>query len=175
MLLHLCPRQAVTSWVHATVEGVRKSSASIVERELVGATLVRRFRKVPLATQLGGASDAQSDCMGDFAVNRLVYQVRSVPSGNVLQGCAKILKADLHPVLIIPQEQEDKARILAQDEGIDEELTIISLEDFVAFEIIELATDENKELFTVFRQLVEICNKRLSEVETDLSLQIEVR
>ena len=81
----------------------------------------------------------------------------------------------MHPVLLIPREQENKARILAQDEGIDKELTIVSIEDFVALNIIELATEESKDFFGVLKEIVEIYNKRLSEVETDLSLRIEVR
>jgi hypothetical protein len=87
----------------------------------------------------------------------------------------KNVKAGLHPILLIPREQENKARFLAQDEGIDRELTIISIEDFVAMNIIELATEESIDLFSVLNEIVEIYNKRLSEVETDLSLQIEVR
>ena len=81
----------------------------------------------------------------------------------------------MYPILLIPREQENKARILAQDEGIDKELTIISIEDFVALNIIELATEESKDFFSVLKEIVEIYNRRLAEVETDLSLRIEVR
>jgi hypothetical protein len=35
--------------------------------------------------------------------------------------------------------------------------------------------EENKDFFSVLKEIVEIYNKRLSEVETDLSLRIEVR
>ncbi len=82
---------------------------------------------------------------------------------------------DLHPILLIPGEQENKAKVLAQDEGIDRELTIISIENFVALNIIELATEESKDFFSVLQEIVHIYNKRLTEVETDLSLQIQVR
>ena len=85
------------------------------------------------------------------------------------------MKAGLHPILLIPREQENKVRILAQDEGIDQELTIISIESFIALNIIELATDENKDFFSILKEIVEIYNARLAAVETDLSLQIEVR
>ena len=91
-----------------------------------------------------------------------------------MQKCAGNLKAGLHPILLIPREQENKARILAQDDGIDKELTIISIEDFIALNIIELATEESKDFFSVLKEIVEIYNQRLAEVETDLSLQIEV-
>ena len=85
------------------------------------------------------------------------------------------IRVGLYPILLIPREQENKARILAQDEGIDKELTIISIEDFVALNIIELATEESKDFFSVLKEIVEIYNRRLAEVETDLSLRIEVR
>jgi hypothetical protein len=81
----------------------------------------------------------------------------------------------LHPVLLTPSEQENKARVLAQDEGIEKELSIASIEAFVALNIIEMATDENKDFFRVLQEIIEIYNKRLAEVETDLSLQIQVR
>ncbi len=39
----------------------------------------------------------------------------------------------------------------------------------------ELATEENKDFFAILQEIVQIYNRRLAEVETDLSLQIEVR
>ncbi len=39
--------------------------------------------------------------------------------------------------------------------------------------IIELASAEEKSLFAVLQEIVAIYNRRLREVETDLSLQIE--
>lgn len=39
----------------------------------------------------------------------------------------------------------------------------------------ELATEENKDFFAILQEIVHIYNRRLAEVETDLSLQIEVR
>ena len=78
---------------------------------------------------------------------QLIYHVTSAPSRNVLQKCASNIRVGLSPILLVPRDQESKARILAQDEDIDRELTIISIEDFVALNIIELATDENKDFF----------------------------
>jgi hypothetical protein len=54
-------------------------------------------------------------------------------------------------------------------------LAIISIESFVAINIIELAIEEKKDFFRVLQEIVNVYNKRLEEVETDLSLQIEVR
>ncbi|MCB9135322.1 MAG: DUF4928 family protein, partial [Anaerolineales bacterium] len=150
-------------------------SGGIVEQQLVGAKLSRRFQNITIPNHPAHAGDKQTERGGDFAVAHLIYHVTAAPSRNVLQKCKENLKAGRHPILLVPREQENKVRVLAQDEGIDQELTIVSLEDFIALNIIELATEENKDFFTVLKEIVAIYNQRLSEVETDLSLQIEVR
>ena len=142
---------------------------------MVGAKLARRFKGISIPNHPAHAGDKQTERVGDFTISKLVYHVTSAQSRDVLQKCAQNIKVDLHPILLIPREQDNKARILAQDEGIDRELTIITIEDFVALNIIKLATEENKDFFTILKEIVEIYNKRLLEVETDLSLQIEVR
>lgn len=173
--LELDRRQAPATWVNVIVENARGRSGGIVEQQLVGAKLARRFQGVEIPNHPAHAADKQTERMGDFAISNLVYHVTAAPSRNVLQKCTDNLKAGLHPVLLVPREQETKTRNLAQYEGIEQELTIISIESFVALNIIELATDENKDFFSVLKEIVEIYNARLSAVETDLSLQIEVR
>lgn len=168
-------RQAPTTWVNVIIENAKGRSGGIVEQHLVGAKLARRFKGISIPNHPAHAGDRQTERVGDFAISKLVYHVTAAPSRNVLQKCAGNTREGLHPVLLIPREQESKAQILAQDEGVAEELTIISLEDFVALNIIEVATEENKDFFSVLNEIVEIYNQRLAEVETDLSLQIEVR
>ncbi len=167
-------RHAPTTWVNVIVENAKGRSGGIVEQQLVGAKLVRRFKGLTVPNHPAHAGDRQTERVGDFAISQLVYHVTASPSRNVLQKCAENIKVGFHPVLLIPREQENKARILAQDEGIDKELTIVSIEDFVALNIIEVATEENKDFFSVLKEIVEIYNRRLAQVETDLSLQIEV-
>ncbi len=168
-------RQAPATWVNIIVENAKGRSGGVVEQQLVGAKLTRRFRGISVPNYPAHAGDKQTERVGDFAISKLVYHVTAAPSRNVLQKCAENLKVGLYPILLTPREQENKARILAQDEGIDRELTVISIEDFVALNIIEVATEENKDFFSVLKEIVAIYNKRLAEVETDLSLQIEVR
>lgn len=168
-------RQAPTTWVNVIVENAKGRSGGIVEQQLVGAKLARRFKGIDIPNHPAHAGDRQTEREGDFAISQLVYHVTSAPSRDVLQKCVRNVKVGLYPILLIPREQENRARILAQDEGIDKELAIISIEDFVALNIIELATEEGKDFFAVLKEIVEIYNRRLAEVETDLSLRIEVR
>lgn len=97
------------------------------------------------------------------------------PSRRVIEKCAGNINAGLLPVLVIPHAQSSKAQVLAEEAGIDNELTIISLENFLALNIIELATEEEKDLYCVLSEIIEIYNSRLADVETDLSLQIQLR
>jgi hypothetical protein len=173
--LDLDRRQAPATWINVIVENAKGRSGGIVEQQLVGAKLARRFQGVDVPNHPAHAGDKQTERMGDFTISNLVYHVTVAPSRNVLQKCADNLKVGLHPILLIPRDQENKARVLAQDEGIDQQLTIISIESFIAMNIIELATDQGTDFFSVLKEIVAIYNARLSAVETDLSLQIEVR
>ncbi|MCB0174989.1 MAG: DUF4928 family protein [Anaerolineae bacterium] len=168
-------RQAPTAWVNLIVENAKQRSGGVVEQHLVGAKLERRYKDIDIPNHPAHAADRQTSRAGDFTIAQMVYHVTATPSRNVIQKCAENIRIGLHPILLVPSNQEYKATALAQDEGVDRELTIISIEAFVALNIIELATEENKDFFGVLQDIVQIYNRRLAEVETDLSLRIEVR
>lgn len=60
-------------------------------------------------------------------------------------------------------------------EGADDLVSVFSIEDFVALNIIEMAAAEGKDFFILMKEIVQTYNRRLEEVETDLSLRIELR
>jgi hypothetical protein len=173
--LEIDRRQAPATWVHIIVENAKQRSGGVVEQHLVGAKLERRFQNFAISNYPAHAGDLQTARDGDFVVSKLVYHVTANPSRNVIQKCVANIRAGLYPLLLVPDEQVNRARILAEEEGIEKELTIISIEAFVALNIIELATEESKDFYNVLIEIVEIYNKRLVEVETDLSLQIEIQ
>jgi len=168
-------RQSPAAWINEIVESAKGRSGGVVEQQLVGAKLAKRFTGIDISNHPAHAGDRQTDRTGDFVVQQAVYHVTSAPSRNVLQKCTQNIRAGLHPILVVPEEQRNRAQILAQDEGIHREMTIIAIEDFVAVNIIELAAEENKDFFSILREIVDVYNTRLAKVETDLSLQIEVR
>ncbi len=173
--LDLDRRQAPSVWVHTIVESAKSRSGGVVEQHLIGAKLERRFKGHVIPNHPAHAGDRQTSRAGDFEMSNLVYHVTATLFRSVIQKCAENIRAGLYPILLVPAEQENKARILAQDEGIDRDFSIISIETFVTMNIIELATDENKDFFGVLKEIVEIYNRRLAAVESDLSLQIQVR
>jgi hypothetical protein len=168
-------RQAPTTWIQMIVDNAKSRSGGVVEQHLIGAKLERRYKGKTIPNHPAHAADVQTSRDGDFTIANNVYHVTASPSSNVVQKCAANLQAGKHPILLVPKEKVEKAKALAEIEEIYKELTIISIEDFIALNIIELATEEDKDFFVVLQEVVQIYNKRLAEVETDLSLQIEVR
>ena len=168
-------RQAPAAWISLIVESAKSHSGGIVEQHLVGAKLQRRFQQASIPNHPAHAGDVQTARAGDFVLSKLVYHVTGSPSRNVVGKCKANLQTGLHPILLVPKAQENRARVLAQEDDLEKEITIIAIEDFVAMNIIELATEQNKDFVVVVREIVDIYNKRLAEVETDISLQIEIR
>lgn len=168
-------RLAPTAWIHMIVNNAKERSGGVVEQHLIGAKLERRFKEMRVTNHPAYAGDQQTSRMGDFAIAGIVYHVTANPTRNVIQKCNENIRAGQNPLLLIPFEQENKARVLAQEEGIESELIIVSIESFIALNIVELAADESKDFFSILKEIVDIYNRRLTEVETDLSLQIEVR
>ncbi|MDD5369722.1 MAG: DUF4928 family protein [Anaerolineaceae bacterium] len=168
-------RQAPTAWVHLIVENAKSRSGGVVEQHLIGAKLERRFKDIAIPNHPAHAADVQTAREGDFAISQNIYHVTASPGRSVIQKCAANIRAGRFPILLVPGEQENKAKTLAEDEGIEKELTIISIESFVALNIIELAIEEKKDFFGVLQEIVSVYNRRLGEVETDMSLLIEVK
>jgi hypothetical protein len=81
----------------------------------------------------------------------------------------------MHPVLLVPAGEVNRAKLLAEVEGVAASATVISIEDFLTMNIIELAAEESSDFFTILKEILVIYNRRLVEVETDLSLQVEIR
>ncbi|HEY4723361.1 MAG TPA: DUF4928 family protein [Anaerolineae bacterium] len=167
-------RQSPTSWIHLIIENAKDRSGGVVEQHLVGAKLERRFKGFEVANHPAHAGDQQTARAGDFTISKLVYHVTAAPSRDVIQKCVANSSAGLYPVLLMPSGQKDRAGFLAQEEGIDQALTIVAIEDFVALNILELAAEESADFFQILKDIVQIYNRRLTQVETDLSLQSEV-
>jgi hypothetical protein len=164
-----------SAWIHLILEGAKGRSGGVLEQHLVGAKLEKRFKGVSIPNYPAHAADVQTERPGDFAIQDIVYHVTATPGRNVIQKCAANLERNQHPILLVPRDRVLGATALAEDEGVGAKISIISIEDFLACNIIELATVEQVNFFQMLQDILEIYNRRLAEVETDLSLQIKVR
>jgi hypothetical protein len=161
-------------WVHKILEAAKRKSGGVVEQHLVGAKLQQRYADIEVANFPGHAADVQTGRAGDFVIGRIVYHVTVAPTPGVVQKCHENIKSGLHPILLVPGELVSKTKSFAEYAGLEKLLSVIAIEDFVALNIIEMATDKQSRLIDVLRQILSLYNERLAEVETDMSLKIEV-
>jgi hypothetical protein len=171
-----CDRQdSPAAWVHAILNEAKGKSGGKVEQHLVGAKLERRHPNIPIANHPGHAADAPTSRDGDFRVGDTCYHVTATPSLPLIKKAALNLESGLHPLLLVPRDQVQRAIHLAEGQEIEERITVIAIEDFLALNIIEMSEGQQQSFVNTLKSIVEIYNRRLEEVETDMSLKIELR
>lgn len=171
-----CDRQnSPAFWIGSILESARGRSGGKVEQHLVGAKLEYRHPNVEVPNFPGHAADAQTKRPGDFAIGTTCYHVTATPGRDVVQKCNANLKQGFHPVLLVPRNQVEKARHIAEDQGMEQRMTILGIEDFIALNIIEMSVGEQQAFVDTLKKIVEKYNRRLEEVETDLSLKIDLK
>jgi hypothetical protein len=160
------------SWIKTILEKRRTRSCDRVARHLVGAVLELRFPSIQVPSR---ASDSATGRTEDFRIGTTCFHITATPGQALLRKAAENLSAGLHPYLLAPHDQVSKAYHLAEDQGIVSRLSIWGIEDFVAANIVEMCAGKQEEFVTKLRAIVERYNRRLKEVETDTSLEIELQ
>jgi hypothetical protein len=170
-----CPRaKSPAAWISAIIAQAKGRSGGVVEQHLIGAKLEERFPQADVANFPGHAGDAQTSRQGDFTVGTTAYHVTASPTQNVIDRCAENILQGFHPCLIVPSSVLYVAQGLATAKGLEDQITITSIEQFVALNVLELAQGEQSRFLEVLSRIIETYNRRLKEVETDMSLRIEL-
>lgn len=171
-----CDRgESPVTWVEQILESSHSKSGGRVEQHLVGAKLELRFPGQRVDVHAAFAADVQTQRSGDFVVGDTVYHVTASPAPPVVRKSADNLSLGLHPVLLVPRNTVERARGLANYEGIDKKVSIFAIEDFVGQNLMEVADSKSETYFEVLRAIVDIYNRRIEEAETDASLRINLR
>ncbi len=163
------------TWINSILKRVKDKSDDRIEQYLVGAKLQKYYENCPIPNHPAHSADVQTERLGDFTIHKTVYHITAAPSQAVIQKCYANLRAGKHPILLVPQEKKATAVAFAEQEHLESQISIISIEDFITVNIIEISTGEKRDFFQILQDIIEIYNKRLSEVETDMSLRIEVK
>jgi hypothetical protein len=170
-----CDRQQSPSrWVESILNKAEGRSGGIVEQHLIGAKLQQRHKSIRVPNHPSHAADAQTKRSGDFSIGNISYHVTATDGKAAIERCEENLGAGLRPVLLLPRRFLDRARFRAEEVGIQDRITIWSIEDFVTQNIVEISLDRQEDFFAVLKTIIEEYNRRLEEVETDLSLKIEL-
>ncbi len=169
------PSETPERWVAAILAEAAGRSGGAVEQHLVGAKLQARFPSKNIPNLPSHAGDEQTGRDGDFVIDGVAFHVTAAPGRAVLLRCRRNVEDQLRPVLVVPRSRLEKIRGIAEDEGVDAQVQLVALEDFIAANVLEMAIERNMDVRGLFQALIQDYNKRLKAVETDHSLTIELR
>ena len=162
------------TWINTILQGAKKKSDNRIAQHLVGAKLQKRHENCPIPNHPAHAADVQTERLGDFSIHDVVYHVTAAPSQAVIQKCAANIRAGKCPILLVPQDKKAATIGFAELDHLESQITVISIEDFIAVNIIEISVGEKTDFIQTLKDIVELYNKRLAEVESDMSLRIEI-
>lgn len=144
-----------------------------VAQYLVGAKLQLRYPEVPVPNFSYSTSDHQQGRPGDFHLEDTAFHVTVSPVGAVFERCRINLNNGLRAYLLVPD------RVIAGTRQNAEAIApgsifVDSIEAFVGGNVDEMSVFNRKNVVSQFRQLIEIYNSRVDEIESDKSMMIEV-
>ena len=167
-------RHSPAAWVAAILRAAELRSGGAVERHLIGATLQQRHPEIIIPNNPGHAADAQTRRSGDFPLHNVSYHVTATDGKQAVDRCKENVETGVHPILLVPKRYAEKASLYAEIVGIQDRVSILAIEDFITQNIIEMSTNQRQDFFSTLKAIVDEYNRRLEEVETDMSLKIEL-
>jgi hypothetical protein len=170
-----CDRhQSPSTWVASILDKAKGRSGGVVEQHLVGAKLQKRHPGIVIPNNPGHAADAQTRRSGDFPLQAVSYHVTATDGKEAVGRCKENIETGVHPILLVPKRYAEKANVYAEIAGIQDRVSILAIEDFITQNIIELSTHQQQDFFSTLKAIIDEYNRRLEEVETDMSLKIEL-
>ena len=171
-----CSREASPgAWVSQILKEAKGRSGGRVEQHLVGAKLAKVFRDEEIPALPGAAADVQTGRSGDFQIDTTVYHVTAAPGESVVRKCKANVTAGLHPVLLIPAKQKPVADGIVDRLELADKITVISIEDFLSVNILEMSHGRRENFVTTLNAIVDEYNRRIDVAETDKSLKIQIK
>jgi Domain of unknown function (DUF4928) len=144
-----------------------------VAEYLVGAKLALRFPQMQIRNKRFATSDSQGGFSGDFEIGNTVFHITTAPMPELYDKCRANLERGLRIYLIVPDSIVVGARQNAELVATGR-IAVESIESFIATNIDELSEFDGDNLKSGFLRLLEKYNHRVSEVEPDKSMLIEI-
>lgn len=150
-----------------------RGKAGDVAEYLVGAKLALRFPEYEIRNSAVSAADVQGANQGDFQVNDCVFHVTIAPNNGHYEKCLQNISDGLRVFLLVRDDMLESTRRIVR-QLTDAQASVESIESFVSQNIEELAHFAGIWIPQNLKALIEKYNERVAEVETDLSLQINI-
>lgn len=150
------------------------NDAGAVAQHLVGAKLALRFRGVEVSNHRYTTADKHTDRPGDFTVGDTAIHVTTAPTEALVRKCGANLVQGFRVLMLVPASLVEGARQLADVQDLADRISIQAIEDFVGTNVEEMGGLVAADIRVGVRALLEMYNERVSQVEPDPSLQIDV-
>lgn len=161
-------------WVEQILGTFQPRSINRVETHLAGAVLERRLLGMNIERRAANAGAVQTGRQaGDIRTAQCAYHVTAAPSRSVIERCKDNLVEGKLPVLLVPRSKVERAKGLAQAEGVEQRVSVFGIEDFIAHNIVEMADEREVTHLQVLHDVLVAYNQRIEDTETDQSLRIE--
>ena len=144
-----------------------------VAQYLVGAKLQLRFPSTSISNDSFSSADQQTGRDGDFTVQDTAFHVTVAPMAAVFEKCVANLNDGKCAILLVPTRSVEGARQNA-DNAASGRIDVAAIESFVGFNVNEIAMFGKGASARALLKLLEIYNARVQDVETDLSLMIDI-
>ena len=151
----------------------KRGKAGEVAEYLVGAKLALRFPDYNIRNSAASAADEQTGENGDFQINDCVFHVTVSPNSGHYEKCQRNLDDGFRVFLLVPDMILAGTRQNAALETAGR-VSVEAIESFVSQNLEELSDFAGEKISQNMTLLLEMYNKRVEEVETDLSLQIKI-
>ena len=151
-----------------------RNQSGPVAQHLVGAKLALRFPHLEVPNFAYSAPDDQAGRAGDFQVGGTAFHVTVAPGLGHIARCEENIRQGLSAFLIVPDGKVANARALLETRELQEKVAVESVESFVGQNISELAEFAPANLPQKLGELLKEYNRRVGEVQTDVSLMIEI-
>ena len=145
-----------------------------VAQHLVGAKLALRFPALTVTNYSATTADAQLGRQGDFEIDRTVFHVTVAPADAMFLKCDSNHRLGYRVVVIVPNAKREAAIQLADVRGVRDLVDIYGLEDFLGQNLGEVGEFSEPLIARKWRELLELYNQRVREVEPDSGLLIEI-
>lgn len=148
-----------------------------VSQHLVGAKLAHRYKDhshISVENFNTTAADQPLDRDGDFRVGDTAFHVTVSPTSLHIDKCAENIRNGLRPILLVPTDEMERAKHLAEDKKLQDRVSIISIESFVGQNVEELGEFTKEKVRPQITAILREYNRRVAEAESDQSLQIKM-
>lgn len=168
------PNQSTWHLIHKLLkQAAIKGKAQDFAKHLVGAKLQLRFPEITIGNQSTSAADDQTHRPGDFLIGDTAFHVTVSPMPSVFNKCLDNISQGYKPFLLVPDDKLIGSRQNAL-QICSENISVESIESFVSQNIDEISIFKKDNLTKSVKDLIEIYNHRVDEVEFDKSLMIDL-